>query len=104
MMKKYYDEKNKNILVTGGAGFIGRNLVKSLLTRYSPKVVRALDTNENGLQKLKRQLNGHPNLRTFIGSIRDRNRLRRAIQNIDVVFHLAAYKHVDLLEASPFAH
>jgi len=93
---------DKTVLVTGGAGFIGRHLIKTLLTRYSPRVVRALDVNENGLQELKRMFNGHPNLRTFIGNIRDQNRLRRATQNTNIIFHLAAYKHVDLLETSPF--
>ena len=91
---------NKIILVTGGAGFIGRNLVKKVLD-YNPQAVRALDINENGLQHLRRELQ-HPRLRTFLGSIRDKGRLKRAIQNVDVIIHLGAYKHVDLLEVSPF--
>jgi len=94
----YY--KGKVVLVTGGAGSIGRHIVKSLLPR-GPKVVRVLDNNETGLFDLEQELR-NPRLRTFVGDVRDKERLRRAIEGVDVVFHAAALKHVELCEFNPF--
>lgn len=90
----------KTILVTGGAGSIGSELVRQLL-ELNPKQVRALDINETALFYLGRELNKE-NLRTFIGDVRDRNRLNRAMENVDLVFHAAALKHVPLCESDPF--
>lgn len=91
----------KVVLITGGAGSIGRALTRRLLNDCVPRVVRVLDINEAGLHELSRSLNG-PNFRAFLGDIRDKERLKRALQNVDVIFHLAAYKFVDLLENNPW--
>ena len=94
MEKDFY--KNKTILVTGGAGSIGSQIVKMLLERGA-KTVRVLDNNETGLFELGHQINS-PNLRLFVGDVRDKARLTRACQDVDIVFHAAALKHVPLCE------
>ncbi len=93
--------ENKDILVTGGCGSIGSEIVKTLLN-YNVKRVRVLDINETGLFNIQQELKQYSTLRTLIGDIRDRNRLRRAIYGVDIVFHAAALKHVPLCEYNPF--
>ncbi|MBC8500894.1 MAG: polysaccharide biosynthesis protein [Nanoarchaeota archaeon] len=107
-MKRRKDSENKlkrifhgkDILVTGGCGSIGTEIVKQLL-KYKPKRVRIFDNNESAhfhmrqdiLSKLTRHL---------VGDIRDRNRVERAMKGADIVFHAAALKHVPLCEYNPF--
>jgi len=98
MQSKLFD--NKKILVTGGAGSIGREIVKELLN-LNPNVIRVLDNSEEGLWKLDQEVKDE-RLRFFLGDIRDVDRLRRAIENVDVVFHAAAVKHVPICEYNPF--
>jgi FlaA1/EpsC-like NDP-sugar epimerase len=97
-MMSFY--KNKKILVTGGAGSIGSVLVRKLL-EYEPKAVRILDINETGLFNLKQELQSY-NIRILVGDIRDKERMQRAVEDIDIVFHAAALKHVSLCESNPF--
>jgi len=97
-IKDYY--KNKVILVTGGAGSIGSQLVKELI-KFNPKSIRVLDNNETGLFDLERNLNSKL-IRPFIGDIRDKERLKRAVEGVNIVFHAAALKHVPLCEYNPF--
>ena len=92
--------KDKIILVTGGAGSIGRELINQLL-KFDPKVVRALDNNETGLFYLE-QSYGTEHFRPFVGDIRDSERLNLALEDVDFVFHAAALKHVPLCENNPF--
>ena len=93
--------KDKDVLVTGGCGSIGSKLVEQLL-RYDVKRVRVLDHNESGLFHLQERLKQYEKLRTLIGDIRDEERLRWAMQDVDIVFHAAALKHVPLCEYNPF--
>ena len=93
--------KGKNILVTGGTGSIGSQIVRELL-QHEPGVVRILSNDENGLFSLEQQLHGHPAVRFLLGDIKDKERLRPAIEKIDIVFHAAALKHVPLCEYNPF--
>ena len=90
------------ILVTGACGSIGSGLVERLLG--NGHVVWAFDQSEDGLfnldRKLKDKYNG--NLKLFIGSVRDKNRLSLALEGVDTVFHCAAIKHVYLSEYNPF--
>ncbi len=97
-MKNFYE--NKTILVTGGAGSIGSVLVSEVL-RYNPKAIRVLDVNETGLFNLKQKLN-EDRIRLLVGDVRDKERLIRAIEDVDIVFHSAALKHVSLCESNPF--
>lgn len=97
-IKNFY--KDKSILVTGGVGSIGSILVETLL-KYNPKVVRIFDINESRIFEFEQQLKSKK-IRALIGDIRDKERLKRAIEDIDVVFHAAALKHVPLCEYNPF--
>jgi FlaA1/EpsC-like NDP-sugar epimerase len=93
--------ENKNILVTGGCGSIGSRLVKKIL-EYDPAVIRVLDSNEEGLFSLENELGKEPPVRYLLGNVRDQSRLELAMENIDVVFHAAALKHVTINEYNPF--
>ncbi|MFH1420898.1 MAG: UDP-N-acetylglucosamine 4,6-dehydratase family protein [Candidatus Aenigmatarchaeota archaeon] len=92
--------RNKKILITGGAGSIGSEIAEHLL-EYEPAVIRILDNNEYALHKLKQKISGS-NLRFFLGDIRDKERIERAMEGIDIVFHAAALKHVNFCEENPF--
>lgn len=92
--------KDKTILVTGGAGSIGSELVRTLLD-MDPKAVRVLDNNETGLFDLEQELRSDK-IRPLVGDVRDRDRLKRAFEGVDLVFHAAALKHVPLCEFNPF--
>jgi FlaA1/EpsC-like NDP-sugar epimerase len=91
---------NSNVLVTGGAGSVGCSIVKRLLT-MDVNVVRVFDNNEPGLATLQSRLNDN-RCRYLAGDIRDKDRLERAMQNVDIVLHTAAMKHVDISEYNPF--
>ena len=94
---------NKSILITGGTGTVGSSLIEYILENYSVKVIRILSRDETKQNFLKNRLKRFENkLRFFIGDIRDKNRLRMAIENVNIIFHLAALKHVVACEYNPF--
>jgi len=95
--------QDKRILVTGVCGTIGSQLVAMLLDEtYGVSEVIGLDNNESGLFLLEQQFLYDPRARFFLADIRDRDKLCRKMQGVDVVFHAAAFKHVVLCERSPF--
>jgi UDP-N-acetylglucosamine 4,6-dehydratase/5-epimerase len=102
-MEKQFEDifKDKKILVTGGTGCIGSEIVKSLL-KYKPKVVRVFSNDEDNTFRLSQELHDGKNTRFLIGDIRDRERLMAAMKDIDIVYHAAALKHVPLCEYNPF--
>lgn len=83
------------ILVTGGAGSIGSNLVLSLLTMGAKTI--AFDSNEYGLACLEQEAIGLP-LEVAVGDVRDKDRLREVLKDVDVVVHTAALKRVEMAE------
>ena len=94
---------DKIILITGGTGSIGVDLINYILANYSPKRIRIFSRDETKQFFLKRKLGNYSDiLRFFIGNIRDKERLFRAIENVDIVFHLAALKQVEACEYNPF--
>lgn len=97
--------KNKRILVTGGTGSIGSEIVRQLLN-YSPKQIRVYSRDETKQYHLHQELSQKPKnlklLRFLIGDVRDKERLNRAFNDIDIVFHAAALKHVPFCEDNPF--
>lgn len=93
---------NKKILVTGGAGTIGKELVRHLCRFYEPKEVRVIDNNETALFFLSEEHRDDPRVNCFLGDVRDRDELNREMQGIDIVIHTAALKHVILCERSPW--
>lgn len=93
--------KGKKILVTGGTGSIGSEIFRSLL-QYDPEVVRILSRDETKQFELMQEIGHLENIRFLIGDVRDRDRLGRAFEGIDIVFHAAAMKHVPACEYNPF--
>jgi len=100
-MKENGFYKNKTILVTGGAGSIGSEIVRELIKDYEPKTVRVFDHNETAIFEMKQEF-GTEVIRPFIGDVRDKERIKRAIEEVDIVFHAAALKHLYLSEYNPF--
>lgn len=93
--------RNKKILVTGGTGCIGSEIVKSLL-KYKPKVIRIFSNDENSIFQMSQEIGSRGAKRFLIGDIRDYERLKVAMSDIDIVYHAAALKHVPLCEYNPF--
>ncbi len=93
--------RDKNILITGGTGSIGSETARRIL-KYEPKVVRIFGNDENGLFSLEQELKGYSNARFLLGDVRDKERLVKAFEGIDIVFHAAALKHVPYCEYNPF--
>ena len=98
-MNKFFE--GKKILVTGGTGSIGSEIVRRILL-YNPKVVRILSRDETKQFELQQELIEYENVRFLIGDVRDKDRLVRAFEDIDIIFHAAAMKHVPACEFNPF--
>ncbi len=92
--------KGKKILITGGTGSLGQALTRRLL-KTEVDVIRIFSRNENKQVMMQSELNDD-RLRYLIGDIRDFPRLERALEDIDIVFHAAALKHVPVVEYNPF--
>ena len=95
----YFDKKI--ILVTGGSGSVGSQLVSALLNTNC-KTIRILSNNEHELYLLQNKYPNEKKLRFLLGDIRDKERLFVATEDVDIVFHAAALKHVPLCEYNPF--
>jgi UDP-N-acetylglucosamine 4,6-dehydratase len=94
--------ESKRILITGGSGFLGRHLVSHLLNMPDgPDSVIVFSRGEHA-QANMRQSFTDPRLRTFLGDVRDLERLRLAMRGVDVVIHAAALKRVDACESDPY--
>lgn len=93
--------KGKRILVTGGTGSIGKEIVKQVL-KYDPEVVRIFSRDESKQFYLQQELEEYKNIRYLVGDIRDKERLVYASKDIDIIFHAAALKHVPSCEYNPF--
>jgi len=91
--------KGKTILITGGAGSLGSVLTKKLL-KYPVRSIRVLDIDEHALFKLKHSVNDS-RLRLLLGSVLDQERVEMAGNKIDVIFHLAAIKNIEISEYNP---
>jgi UDP-N-acetylglucosamine 4,6-dehydratase len=93
---------DKTILVTGGTGSFGRKFVEIALSRHSPKRVIVFSRDELKQHDMRLEVRD-PRLSFFIGDVRDRDRLYRALQaDVDVVVHAAAMKQVPACEYNPF--
>jgi len=97
--------QEKSILITGGTGSFGKAFVRRVLQEY-PGIRRLVIYSRDELKQYEMGLEfperRYPGLRYFIGDIRDENRLRRALEGIDVVVHAAALKQVPAAEYNPF--
>jgi len=97
--------KGKTILVTGGGGSIGSELVRQIMT-HSPRKLIVLDIYENNVYDLQQELRQKgitENIEFLIGSVRNTHRMESIFEDYkpDIVFHAAAHKHVPLMEDSP---
>lgn len=91
----------QSILVTGGTGSFGKHFCKVLLERYHPKVIRVYSRDELKQHEMRQKF-GEAVIRYFIGDIRDADRLKRAMEGVDIVVHAAALKQVPSCEYNPF--
>ena len=89
---------NTTVLVTGGGGSIATQVIKDLIATKNIKTIRVLDTNENALFKLKRSLHSPQHIRLLLGDVRDRERVKMALVDVDIVIHCAAIKNVEVSE------
>lgn len=93
--------RNKVILITGPVGTVGSELLKQI-TMYDPLEIRLFDSNESGLFMQTQTYRNKVKLLSFLGDIKDDRKLFYAMEGAQVVFHVAAYKHVELCEYNPF--
>jgi len=94
---------NQTILITGGTGSFGRNLVRYLQKNFKPKKIIIYSRDELKQSQMMVEFKKIKSiLRFFIGDVRDYSRLKLATRNVDIVFHAAALKNVPLAEYNPF--
>jgi UDP-N-acetylglucosamine 4,6-dehydratase len=95
---------NKSVLITGGTGSFGKKFIETILDRY-PNVKKIVlysrDELKQSIIRQKYPTQSFPQLRFFIGDVRDRERLKQACEGIDVIIHAAAIKQVDTAEYNP---
>lgn len=92
-----YSLSDKTILITGGTGSWGSELLARLLRQYHPKQIRIYSRGEHKQLRMKDTIRD-PRVKFIIGDVRDKNILGFAMRGVDVVFHLAALKHVPTCE------
>lgn len=94
--------KNSTILITGGTGSFGNTFVPMTLEKYSPKKIIIYSRDEMKQWDMDKKFAGDDRIRFFIGDVRDRDRLYRALDGVDYVVHAAATKIVPTAEYNPF--
>jgi len=90
----------KKILITGGTGSLGQALTERLL-KFDVDTIRIFSRNEDKQVSMESKFSDD-RLRFFLGDVRDLERLKRALEGVDIVFHAAALKHVPKIEYNPF--
>ena len=93
---------NKTILVTGGTGSFGNTFVPMTLAKYNPKKIIIFSRDEMKQWDMAKKFEGDSRVRFFIGDVRDKERLYRALDGVDYVVHAAATKIVPTAEYNPF--
>lgn len=91
----------KTILLTGGTGSFGKKFTEMVLKEHNPKAIRIFSRGELKQQNMREQFNDNEKLRFFIGDVRDKDRLYRAMNGVDIVVHAAALKQVPTCEYNP---
>lgn len=94
--------KDKTIFLTGGTGSFGNCFTEMVLREHNPKKIIIFSRDELKQHEMRLKFNNDPRLRFFLGDIRDKDRLYRAMEGVDVVVHAAALKQVPALEYNPF--
>ncbi len=93
--------KDKVVLVTGGTGSFGKKFIRAMLDEQHPAKIIVYSRDELKQHEMRQKGFNHPSLRYFIGDVRDKERLYRAMQGVDVVVHAAALKQVPACEYNP---
>ena len=91
----------KVVLVTGGTGSFGKKFIETMLEENPPAKLIVFSRDEQKQHEMRQTGYDHPNLRYFIGDVRDYQRLRRAFEGVDYVVHAAALKQVPACEYNP---
>jgi len=86
--------ENRTILITGGTGSFGNSFVPMTLEKYNPKKIIIFSRDEMKQWDMAKKFSGDDRVRFFIGDVRDRERLYRALDGVDYVVHAAATKNV----------
>ena len=94
--------KNKTILITGGTGSFGNTFVPMTLAKYDPQKIIIFSRDEMKQWEMAKKFDGDPRVRFFVGDVRDKERLYRALDGVDFVVHAAATKIVPTAEYNPF--
>lgn len=96
---------NSSILITGGTGSFGKKFVGTVLERY-PTIQRLVVFSRDELKQFEMAqefpTSRYPAMRYFLGDVRDKDRIKRALEGIDTVVHAAALKQVPAAEYNPF--
>jgi len=91
---------NKNILITGGTGSFGKKFTQVILKKYKPNKIIIFSRDELKQYEMAQEFT-HRCMRFFIGDVRDADRLKKAMKDVDYVIHAAALKHVPIAEYNP---
>src|SRR3989344_4966670 len=102
MHRPAMDWSNLTILVTGGTGSFGRAFARLILREYKPKKLIIFSRDELKQYHMRQEIPETEPVCYFIGDVRDTDRLRRAMNGVDIVVHAAALKHVPACEYNPF--
>jgi UDP-N-acetylglucosamine 4,6-dehydratase len=95
------DWSEKVVLITGGTGSFGKKFTEIMLREYHPRKIIIYSRDELKQHQMRMSGFDHPSLRYFIGDVRDRDRLRRALHGVNIVVHAAALKQVPACEYNP---
>ncbi len=95
-------KSKQNILITGGTGSFGKKFLDMTLKKYNPKKIVVFSRDEMKQWELSKKYKNESRIRFFIGDVRDKERLNRALDGIDYVVHAAALKIVPTAEYDPF--
>jgi len=92
--------KGKRVLITGACGTVGRELLAQVVKK-EPYEIIGIDNNETELFFVDDEYKNHTNVHLYLGDLRDKEKLMRKMQGVDIVLHAAALKHVILCEKTP---
>jgi UDP-N-acetylglucosamine 4,6-dehydratase/5-epimerase len=95
------DWTSQVVLITGGTGSFGKKFIQTMVEEYHPHKLIVYSRDELKQHEMRQSGLDHPSLRFFLGDIRDKDRLKRAFDGVDVVIHAAALKQVPACEYNP---